>query len=239
MKFRNNYWIYGNHAVKAALINPNRKIHRIISIKNDSLLKLPSRLKMELVDKALFEKKFGSDTVHQGIAVEVTPLEPLSLTEFLQTASKETTILVLDQVTDPHNIGAILRTAAAMCIDAIILSDKHAPSESAILAKTASGALEITPIIREINLARTLDELKQNNFWCYGFAEGTNTDLHKCKFDGRIALVMGAEGKGLRRLTTEKCDVLTKIPTSQQFSTLNVSNAAALAMYEVMRQRVG
>lgn len=231
------YWIYGQHAVKAALLNPQRRIHTLAALKQLTDKFKHHKIAPAIRDKTFFEKKFGVDAVHQGVAAEVSPLDPLYLPEFLQTCADSSVVLVLDQVTDPHNIGAILRSAAAMNIDALVLPDRNAPSESAIMAKTASGALEIVPIIRETNLARTLTDLQEKNFWCYGFAEGGDAPIHKCKLDGRVALVMGAEGKGLRRLTMEHCDVLTHIPTADRFSTLNVANAAAIAMYEVMRQR--
>ena len=237
MKSVNKYWIYGYHTVQAALANPARTLHNLITTKQMHKEFANSFPQLQIHDKSFFDKKFGAEVVHQGIAAEVTPLEPLYLQEFVKTAREDSVILILDQVTDPHNIGAILRTAAAMQVDAILLPDRNSPMEGPVMAKTASGALELVPIIRETNLARAMGELKEQNFWCYGFAEGNNTALHKNKLNGRIALVMGAEGKGMRRLTKEHCDVLVHIPTSEQFSTLNVSNAAAIAMYEAMRQR--
>ncbi|MDZ4053040.1 MAG: TrmH family RNA methyltransferase, partial [Phenylobacterium sp.] len=146
-------------------------------------------------------------------------------------------VLALDQVSDPHNVGAILRSAAAFGAAGVIVTDRHTPSDTGTLAKSASGALEVVPLVRAVNLARTLDQLKEAGFWTYGLAESGDTRIGDLDLKGRTCIVLGAEGEGLRRLTTEKCDRLVTIPTSNALSALNVSNAAAVAAYEWARQR--
>jgi 23S rRNA (guanosine2251-2'-O)-methyltransferase len=141
----------------------------------------------------------------------------------------------LDQVSDPHNVGAILRSAAVFGAKALILTDRNAPSESGVLAKSASGALEIVPLIRVTNLAHTIKDLKDIGFWCVGFAETGTTTLDQIDLKGKIALVMGAEGDGMRRLTKDLCDFTVSLPTAASFSALNVSNAAAIALYETFK----
>jgi 23S rRNA (guanosine2251-2'-O)-methyltransferase len=147
--------------------------------------------------------------------------------------------LVLDQVTDPHNVGAILRTACAFGVDAVIVTERNASATTGTLAKTASGALEYTPLVRVHNLAQTLGRLQKENFWCIGLDETGALPLHKTRPPKRTALVLGAEGEGLRRLTRENCDEIAKLPTHPPVGSLNVSNAAAVAIYEVMRERAG
>ena len=234
MKTKNNtVFLFGLHPCQAALNNSNREIFEIITTTPEALQKLldgqPLRHKHRLVQREWFINKFGEDAVHQGICVQASPLAPISTRDL--EGKQNQTVIILDQVEDPHNVGAIIRSAAAFGVAAVVMTDRHAPNESAVLAKSASGALEFTPIIREANLANVIRELKELGFWVYGFAENGTTPLHKAKLNGNVALVMGAESKGMRRLTQELCDVLIKLETSSQFSTLNVSNAAAVALH--------
>lgn len=232
-------WIYGYHACQSALKNPRRKVFEVSHLSVKSLEKLdinPSEpLKSKLVDKNWFDKKFGSDAVHQGIALLVEELEELSPDDLNNDPSPNQLVIILDQVNDPHNVGAIIRSAAAFDAKAIVTTDRNAPEESAVLAKSASGALELVPIMKYVNLANAIQELKNMGFWIYGFAESGSTPLGKTKFSGKVALILGAEGTGMRDLTKKNCDFLIHLETSIDFSTLNVSNAAAIAMYEVFQ----
>jgi 23S rRNA (guanosine2251-2'-O)-methyltransferase len=145
-------------------------------------------------------------------------------------------IMILDQVTDPHNVGAILRSSAAFGAVGLIIPDRHAPDETGTLAKSASGALERLPLVRAINLVRALEDLKKAGFWIAGMAGEAKQTLAEAKLSGRVAIVMGSEGEGLRRLTREHCDHLVKLPQTDLVESLNVSNAAAVALYELIRR---
>lgn len=235
------YWIYGFHAVKAALGNPDRHCYELC-VSQEKLfqgLKPLSRqhLKTSLVDQRFFQKVFGPHAVHQGIALKVSPLPEVHLENIKGTPDDGVTLLTLDQVTDPHNLGAILRSAAAFNVRAVIVQDRNTPPESSpILAKSASGAVEIVPLVRVGNLARALEELRDAGFWHYGLDERGDKVLGALELKGRINVILGSEGEGLRRLTREACDYLLRLPTSESFATLNVSNAAAVTLYEVFRQ---
>lgn len=234
----NRLWIWGIHACHAALANPKRRCFRLVM--NQSTAKeLASQTdkpsyKIEILDSPGLSRLLPEGAVHQGIAMEVAPLPALSLPDLRQ---KESGVLViLDQVTDPHNVGAIIRTARALGALGIIMTDRNAPPLSGVLAKAASGALELLPVWQVTNLARTLDELKEEGFWTVGLDERAPKTLSKTDLPPKLALVMGAEGEGLRRLTQEKCDFMTKLPTDPEFPTLNVSIATALALYELVRK---
>ncbi len=232
-------WIYGFHACQSALKNPHRNIFEIAHLSAKSLEKLnlssPAPYKPKLVDKNWFDKKFGNDAVHQGIALLVDELDELSPDDLMNDSSPNQLVILLDQVNDPHNVGAIIRSAAAFDAKAIVTTDRNAPEESAVLAKSASGALELVPMMKYVNLANAIQELKNMGFWIYGFAEAGSTPLGKTKFSGKVALILGAEGTGMRELTKKNCDFLIHLETSSEFSTLNVSNAAAIAMYQVFQ----
>ena len=175
---------------------------------------------------------------HQGIVIEVDPLEDIWLGDLLeQGADDRRPLLVLDHVTDPHNVGAILRSAAAFDALGIVTHDRHTPPESGTLARSASGALEIVPWVRVVNLARALDEIGEAGFWRIGLAGEAKGTLAEVMGDTRPALVLGAEGAGLRRLVRERCDFLTVIPTAGQVDSLNVSVAAGIVLFEAVRQR--
>jgi 23S rRNA (guanosine2251-2'-O)-methyltransferase len=237
-----SYWIYGNHAVLAALDNPQRRIRRLLQVNPDaekaarggSDRPLP---RWETVDRGILDRVAGRESVHQGIAAQVEPLPEIDVEDIAASAADrpEAKIVILDQVTDPHNVGAILRSAAAFGALAVLLTERNAAPESGVLAKAASGALEIVPLVRVTNLARAMEQLKAAGFWCAGLAAEGERTLAEARLSGRVALCLGAEGAGLRRLTRTHCDLLVKLPTKGPIDHLNVSNAAAVALYELNR----
>jgi len=231
--------LYGKHASVAALSNPMRKIKRVLVTKN-TREELGDKLFSGVKNVAITEGKKLDDllpreAVHQGIAVECEPLSQPSLAEWLAENHANQPLLLLDQVTDPHNVGAILRSAAAFDCGAVITLERNAGDESGTMAKAASGALEIMPLIAVGNLAQTIELLKKAGYWIYGLDGEAKQTIGSVKFDANTALVLGAEGRGLRRLTAERCDMLVKLPISDKMESLNVSNAAAVALYELYR----
>lgn len=232
-----SYWLYGTHAVRSALNNPERIIKRLVATKAvaESLGRLPKSLTVEVVEAKAMEHYVRSDAVHQGIAALVEPLEEATLEDLLFTDG-EGPLVVLDQVTDPHNVGAILRSAAAFGARAVVVTRHHAPGETAVLAKSASGAMDIIPLVYAGNLAQALEEMKKAGYWVAGLDGEAKTDIKDAKLTGKTALVLGAEGKGLRRLTAEHCDLLVKLPIHSQMDSLNVSNAAAVALYALTQK---
>ncbi len=233
-------YIFGKHAALAALANPMRKIKqvRVTAVARKEIGEKPfAGLKNISVDDAKkIESLLPPGSVHQGIAVESEPLEQPSLDEWLENKENKP-ILLLDQVTDPHNVGAILRSAAAFDVGAVITTDRNAAQESGTLAKSASGALEIVPMIQVVNLVQAIDMLKKHEYWSVGLDGAAKQSLSELKqLDKKTALVLGAEGQGLRRLTAEHCDFLAKLPISPRMESLNVSNAAAVALYELYRR---
>lgn len=227
----------GKHAVLAALANPMRKIRRVWVTKNTQQ-ELATELKtirnVSVVDGQKLSSLLPPGAVHQGIAVECAPLAQPSLEAWLA-ESGTMPVLLLDQVTDPHNIGAILRSAAAFDAGAVIVTDRHAPQETSVMAKAASGALETVPLIHVVNLAQAMESLKKAGYWIAGLTGDAKQTMHEAKLDRKAALVLGAEGAGMRRLTAERCDFLVRLPMSKRMESLNVSNAAAVALYELYR----
>lgn len=239
---KNNIWIYGKHACYAAINNPKRHIHTILVTQNgykelealNIQHQLHSICPVKIVASSIIEQSVGQNATHQGIAIECLPLQQPSLSSLLgDKKDQKSQILLLDQITDPHNIGAILRSAAAFNIQAVITTKHHAPQETGTLAKTACGALETIPVITVTNIRQTLDELKKHDYWCIGldgYADQTINQINLKQYSN-IVLLLGAEGKGLRKLTRQECDILIKLPISNQVESLNVSNAAAIACY--------
>ncbi len=223
------------HPVLAALANPARSVKRVIATAN-ALTRLEAAgaslpLPPEEVHPRDLDRLLGGDAVHQGVALEVAPLDPVPIEDLRD----KRLVVCLDQVSDPHNVGAILRSAAAFGADAVLSTARHAPTETGVLAKAASGALDLIPLVAVGNLARALDELGYNGFVRIGFDEAADTPIESAITGERVALVLGAEGKGLRRLTREKCDRMACLPTSGPLASLNVSNAAVLALYVARR----
>ena len=234
-------WLHGLHSVAAALANPARRLRRLLLTEEAEAalaarLPPPWRIAPERADRARFATFLPEDAVHQGAALLVEPPPSPPLDRAL--AGREGPVLVLDQVTDPRNVGAILRAAAAFGAAALVLQDRHAPPETGALARAASGALEIVPVVRVVNIARTLEELKRAGLWVVGLdaaAPVTLAQAHAGLGGRRVALVLGAEGEGLRRLTREHCDELARLPIAAEMESLNVAAAAAVALYELAR----
>ena len=230
-------WLWGVHACQAALRNPKRRCFRLLMTesiaKEQGLSKEGHSYKVEILDASSLSRLLPEGAVHQGIAMEVAPLQESPLLELRNVSVG--VLIVLDQVTDPHNVGAIIRTARALRTLGVVMTDRNAPPLNGVLAKAASGALESLPVWQVTNLARTLDDLKKEGFWTVGLDEKVPKMLSKADLPQKVALIMGAEGEGLRRLTQEKCDFLTKLTTDPTFPTLNVSIATALALYELVR----
>ncbi|MEX0923147.1 MAG: 23S rRNA (guanosine(2251)-2'-O)-methyltransferase RlmB [Rhodovibrionaceae bacterium] len=237
-------WLWGAHAVLAALANPQRLPARLIltpeaaqrhAAELHPLLAERPELRPESLGREAFAKLLPEGAVHQGIALATPALPQPGLEELLHgNAGRASVVIVLDQVTDPHNVGAILRSAAVFGADALITTERHAPQENGVLAKSASGALEHLPYIRVTNLARGLEALKAAEYWCLGFASEAAEALGGFAAPPRTALVLGAEGLGLRRLTREACDLLVRLPVRGAIRDLNVSNAAAVGLYELL-----
>lgn len=194
-------------------------------------MRFPAEVPVTYADVADLGRLVPSDAPHQGLVVEVEPLEVTWLDDVLSAAPDRAILLVLDQVTDPHNVGAILRSAAAFGAIAVVTQDRHSPPESGALAKAASGALELVPWVRAVNLARALGDIAEAEFWRIGLAGDSETLLKDALGPKRVALVLGAEGAGLRPNTREHCDALARLPITGAVESLNVSNAAAVALY--------
>ena len=227
---RPRFW--GRHAVAAALDNPDRRVLKAWTTRDTAgFMQFPGDVAVTLADAADLGRLVPSDAPHQGVVIEVEPLEEIWLSDVVAEAGESATILVLDQVTDPHNVGAILRSAAAFGAIAIVTQDRHSPPESGALAKAASGALERVPWVRVVNLARTLDELAEAGFWRIGLAGEAPTKLSDALGPKRVALVLGAEGPGMRANVRDHCDALARLPIRDAIESLNVSNAAAVALY--------
>jgi 23S rRNA (guanosine2251-2'-O)-methyltransferase len=223
--------LYGWHTVAAALANPQRTVRKITATENaarrlaEEGLTLP--VTPEIVRPEAIAARLSPDAVHQGLLVEADPL-PSPALEDLEAAG---TVLVLDQITDPHNVGAILRTAAAFAVKAVITTARHSPEATGVLAKSASGALDLISVVAVPNLARALDALKERGFLTVGLDSDGETDLSQAALREPLALVLGAEGKGLRQLTAQTCDVRARLELPGAIKSLNVSNAAAVALY--------
>jgi len=224
--------LWGKHAVAAALDNPARTVLRAWATREAAeFMKFPVDVPVTLSDVADLGRLVPNDAPHQGVVIEVAPLEDAWLGDILAHAPGRAVLLVLDQVTDPHNVGAILRSAAAFGAAGIVTQDRHSPPESGVIAKAASGALERVPWARVVNLARALEEIGEAEFWRIGLAGDADTNLSAALGPARVGLVLGAEGAGLRPNTREHCDALAKLPISDAIESLNVSNAAAIALY--------
>jgi len=242
-------WLYGIHPVLAALANPRRRAVRVL-MTSDAESSLGARLdvlaqshpsglpKPEILSRESIDRILPRGAVHQGVAAQVQGLDDTDIEDICRATDGHDSarVVVLDQVTDPHNVGAVIRSAAAFGAAAVVLPERHSPGDSGVLAKAASGAVERVPLVRVVNLSRALSRLKQAGFWCVGLDGDAQTPINEADLTGKVALVMGAEGEGLRRLTREHCDLMVRIPIHKGIESLNVSNAAAIALYELARR---
>jgi 23S rRNA (guanosine2251-2'-O)-methyltransferase len=249
--------LYGRHAVAAALANSERRWRRLVILAGHEeeatalvagarAMRRPhlgerGEAAISVFDQSGFAAILPRHAVHQGLALEVEPLPEPDLEDVLRAgpASGQCIIVVLDQLSDPQNIGAVMRSAAAFGALAVVIPAHRAPPKTGALAKAASGALESVPLVRVVNLARTLDRLKGAGFWVCGLDETAPQPLAQLDAGERIAIVLGSEGGGIRRLVRERCDFRARLPTRPAQPTLNVSNAAAVALYELTRGRDG
>ncbi|WP_404366834.1 23S rRNA (guanosine(2251)-2'-O)-methyltransferase RlmB [Sphingomonas sp. MMS24-J45] len=228
---RPRFW--GRHAVTAALANPERVVRKMwVTREAAASLDIPPVIPIVFADVQDLARLVPGDAPHQGLVAEVEPLEDMWLADLLQQGEGDRRpLLILDGVTDPHNVGAILRSAAAFDALGIVTPDRNAPPESGTIARAASGALEIVPWVRVVNLARALEEIAEAGFWRVGLTGEASQTLEKAMGTQRVALVLGAEGEGMRQNTASHCDELAKLPISHRMESLNVSNAAAIALY--------
>lgn len=234
MKNQKDILLYGKHVVALAVKNPKRKIKEIYATKETlAEMGLASSMSIRPADRKFLDSLVGQGAVHQGIVAKCDPLAPVDLKEFIKTVQdkERCLIVILDQVTDPHNVGAIMRSAVAFNASAVLMPEAGAPNETGVLAKSASGATELIPLIRVSNLARAMDMLKKADFWCVGLDGYAKDYITDHKLPKKCVLILGAED-GMRRLTMENCDMVVKLPMNSDIESLNVSNAAAVAMYE-------
>jgi 23S rRNA (guanosine2251-2'-O)-methyltransferase len=242
-------WLYGRHPVAAALANPERRWRRLAVLHGQEAEatalvataqaeRRGDGVAVRILDRNALAALLPDGAVHQGLALEVEPLIAPDLDDLLREleTAERAVLVVLDQVSDPHNVGAVLRAAAAFGARAVIVPDHGAPPATGALAKAASGALDLVPLVETVNLARALDRLKETGFWCCGLDERAPQALAETDLGPRLALVLGAEGDGLRRLVRERCDYLARLPTTPAMPSLNVSTAAAVALYAVTRR---
>jgi 23S rRNA (guanosine2251-2'-O)-methyltransferase len=235
---RGAFWLYGLHAARAALSNPRRVVRRAVATERarEELGRPPNAARVEIVSSEAIAKLLPPGSVHQGIALLCEALPARDLTDVLADARAPRIVAVLDQITDPHNEGAILRSAAAFGVAAVVVQDRHSPPESGALAKAASGALDVLPRVVVTNIARALEELGEMGFWRIALEGDGEAPLADAARKGDVALVLGAEGAGIRRLVRERCDIAAFIPMHEAMDSLNVSNAAAIAFYEMSRR---
>lgn len=246
---RGSTWLYGIHPVLAAVANPQRRCLRIV-LTPETEFTVGARIEVlsqahpmgmpppDVMPREKLDALLPRGAVNQGVAALVEAVAETSVEDICRATESEATarIVVLDQVTDPHNVGAVIRSAAAFGAAAVVLPERHSPPATGTLAKAASGALERVPLVRTVNLARALEQLKQAGFWCVGLDAMASQSLGEADLSGKIALVLGAEGEGLRRLTRDKCDLMVRIPIEEGVESLNVSNAAAVGLYELARR---
>ena len=231
-KDKSQYYMYGTHAVAAAAANKLRTVKKIYCLPKQAEL-LKSQIKhheIEIVDNNFINKKIGEGLPHQGIIALVNGIFQKSLDNLNFTPGKDR-VVILDQINDPQNVGAIIRSAAAFGIDKIILPKDNSPAESAAIAKAACGCLELVQVAQVTNIQNTIKFLKDRNFWVVGLDSKGTQDFTKIADIDKIAIIIGSEGKGMRKLTSSSCDFQVKIPISDRVESLNASNAAGIIFY--------
>ena len=232
--------LYGRHAVLAALKNPSRHIEKILCTKeNATEILQTTSFTPQIVERKEIDKLLPADAVHQGFALFCSRLPNVSLEEIIEQAQNKTSchVLILDQVTDPQNIGAIIRSAVAFETLALIVQDKNSPLENGAMDKAAAGMIEHLPVVRVTNLSRAIEKLKEAGFWTIGMDGYAKTTLDKLDSTAKTAIIMGSEGKGMRRLVEENCDISVRLPISPLTESLNVATAAAITLYEINKKR--
>ncbi len=233
--------LWGRHAVQAALTNPRRQHLKLWATREgiESLDgELPADFPVEYAEVADLARLVSKDAPHQGLVLECHPLDDMLLADVLD-GDPARPIVVLDQVTDPHNVGALLRSAAAFNAAAIVTQDRHAPPEGGVIGKSASGALEVVPWIRVVNLSRALEDIAEAGYWRLGLAGEAEASFAEALPAGPVAIVLGAEGEGMRHNVAQHCDALARLPISEAMESLNVSNAGAIALYAVATRTTG
>lgn len=235
--------LYGIHAVSCALKNGKRKINRIFAtskgIENLAKFAKVDKYKVFIKKKHEIDDMLPEGAVHQGVVLDCEPLNKVTLEDVVNRAEEKSVVLILDQVSDPHNIGAIIRSVSAFGADAVIVQEKNSPNITGLVAKIACGGVEESPMVKVVNLARSMEKLKENGYWIIGLDERGKCELSSTGLEaGKIAIVLGAEGPGIRDLVLKKCDLLARIPMSpkSKVSSINVSNAAVVALYEFFRK---
>jgi len=236
-------WLYGRHAVEAALANPQRSCHRLLATAEShariaSAAQRPG-LDMRIVERAEIDRVLGPGSVHQGLALSVAPLPGLDLQRACAPESGRNLVLMLDQIADPHNVGAILRTAAAFEVRAVVMAERRAASLGGTVAKAASGALDLVPVVEVVNLARALDTLAALGYWRLALDGHADASIDGAPEADNLVLVLGAEGEGVRRLVREHCDFAARLPIAAAMESLNVSVACGIALYALATRQRG
>lgn len=237
---KNQLILYGRHAVLSALKNPHRKISKLLCTKENAeeIRRTAPNISLQIVERKEIDKLLPTETVHQGFALFCSELSPVAIEDIIALAEHQENchVLILDQVTDPQNIGAIIRSAVAFNTLALIVHDKNSPTETGSMAKASAGMIEFLPICRVTNLSRALEQLKNAGFWTIGMDGYAKTTIDKLKKGGKNAVIMGSEGKGMRRLVEENCDITVKLPMNERVESLNVATAAAIMLYELNKE---
>ena len=233
-------WLYGQHAVAAALANPDRPCYRVLAteaaIAGTTQAARARSITPEKVTAERLAQLLSPDAPHQGLAAAVGPLPEHSPDELGSDPQARSLVLALDQVSDPRNLGAILRTAAALGVEGVVLPQRRSAELGGACAKAASGALDLVPLVEVVNLGRTLAELKERGYWIVGLDAAGGSALETLDLPPRVVLVLGSEGEGLRRLVAEQCDHLARLEIDPRMESLNVSVAAGIALYLLARR---